>query len=205
MGLWTITSQNVIAQDSDPGAVGAGVLWTDTNANLTYRRNDANDGWNVIGSDTAVTATEYAYLDGVTSAIQTQLAAKLSSVTVQEDTITSNFTTVSDTFVDVTGLAITLPTRTAGIGIAFLDAVVRNNTPTAQTFVRLVYGAVNGIEAVEECDLADSEASVTRTKTGVLDGTVVKVQAHTSTVTTTTAMVEGYSGGGTILTTLEIS
>ena len=81
MGLWSITAQNVIAQDTDPGAVGAGVIWTDTNANLTYRRNDANSGWNVIGSDTLVSAAEYAYLDGVTSALQTQLDAKQATLT----------------------------------------------------------------------------------------------------------------------------
>lgn len=76
MGSWNIASNQVYAQAEDPGAVGAGSFWTDTNANLTYRRNDANTGWNLVGSNTAVDATEYGYIDGVTSAIQTQIDTK---------------------------------------------------------------------------------------------------------------------------------
>ena len=203
MGLWTITSQNVIAQIADPGAVGAGVLWTDTNADLTYRRNDANDDWILIQAGVStVSTTEMGYLDGVTSAIQTQLDAKLSSITTQEDTITSNFTTTSTTMVDITGLAITVPTRTNGIGIAILDALLRSDTLTATAYTRIVYGATNGIEGYMRAGVTDTEVGVSRTLKGVLDGTVVKAQLRASSGT---AMAVGYAGGGTILNTLEIS
>jgi len=63
-------------QDAEPGNVLSGDIWCDTNSNLTYRRNDTNDGWNIIGSNPDVTATEYGYLDGVTSPIQTQFGTK---------------------------------------------------------------------------------------------------------------------------------
>ena len=82
MGLWNIASNQVYAQADDPGAVGAGSFWTDTDANLTYRRNDANTDWDVVGTSSAVSSTEYGYLDGVTSAIQTQLDAKTTPQTL---------------------------------------------------------------------------------------------------------------------------
>ena len=39
------SSGNVLAQASDPGAIGAGSYWADTDAEITLRRNDANTAW----------------------------------------------------------------------------------------------------------------------------------------------------------------
>jgi len=45
MGLFSGTG-NLIAQSSDPGAsAGPGAIWSDTDADITYRRNDANSAW----------------------------------------------------------------------------------------------------------------------------------------------------------------
>jgi len=58
MGTFSSTG-NILAQSSDPGALGAGAIWSDTNANITYRRNDANSAWlemPVIGGGTVTTA-----------------------------------------------------------------------------------------------------------------------------------------------------
>lgn len=44
MGLYS-NKANVIAQDSDPGAVGAGAMWIDTSTDTVYFRNSSNDGW----------------------------------------------------------------------------------------------------------------------------------------------------------------
>jgi len=41
----TESQGNLHTADADPGAVGAGHLWADTNTDFLYRRNDANDGW----------------------------------------------------------------------------------------------------------------------------------------------------------------
>ena len=79
MGSWNISSNQVYAQADDPGAVGAGSFWTDTNANLTYRRLDDNSGWVLVATHASVSNAEYSYLDGVTSALQTQINAKLSN------------------------------------------------------------------------------------------------------------------------------
>ena len=39
------SSGNVLAQASDPGAIGAGSYWADTDTENTFRRNDANTNW----------------------------------------------------------------------------------------------------------------------------------------------------------------
>ena len=70
MGSWNVTSERVFAQDTDPGAVGAGAIWSDTNANITYRRNDTNTDWipttislgsarQVLAVNSGATALEY--------------------------------------------------------------------------------------------------------------------------------------------------
>ena len=76
MGSWNISSNTVYAQPSDPGAVGGGSFWTDTDANLTYRRLDDNSGWVLVATHADISNAEYSYLDGVTSAIQTQINTK---------------------------------------------------------------------------------------------------------------------------------
>jgi hypothetical protein len=42
-------------QDTDPGAVGAGVWWADTLNHLIYLRNATNDGWISFGGGEATT------------------------------------------------------------------------------------------------------------------------------------------------------
>ena len=159
MGLWTITSQNVIAQASDPGAVGAGVLWTDTNANLTYRRNDANDGWNTIGSDTAVSATEYGYLDNVTSAIQTQIDAKQATLTatnITQQQPSNPAGTTSTAVFKMCGTAMTFtPTKSGKIQIG-LSCNLSNNTASDGFDVKLMYGT--GTAPVNDAALTGTQA-----------------------------------------------
>jgi len=48
MGLFSNTG-NFVAQSADPGALGAGAIWSDTDANRTLRRNDADSAWVEIG------------------------------------------------------------------------------------------------------------------------------------------------------------
>lgn len=58
MGLFSNTG-NIIAQAADPGSsAGAGALWSDTDANITSRRNDANSAWlQIHPSDSIVDGT----------------------------------------------------------------------------------------------------------------------------------------------------
>jgi len=45
MGLFTLHAAIIVAQNNDPGPLGAGALWSDTNAEILNRRNDANSAW----------------------------------------------------------------------------------------------------------------------------------------------------------------
>jgi len=49
MGVFASTG-NIIAQSSDPGSLGAGSIWSDTDSHVTYRRTDDNSQWVPIGS-----------------------------------------------------------------------------------------------------------------------------------------------------------
>lgn len=61
MGLFSSTG-NIRAQSSDPGAIGAGSIWSKTDSEETNRRNDANSAWVLmlpssnVGADTIVNA-----------------------------------------------------------------------------------------------------------------------------------------------------
>lgn len=76
--LGNATTSTALA--ANPAACGSGLFVTDTDANGTLTCAA------VLASDilAAVTSTEFGYLDGVTSAIQTQLDAKLSTATYND-------------------------------------------------------------------------------------------------------------------------
>ena len=150
MGLWNIASNQIYAQASDPGAVGAGSFWTDTDANITYRRLDDNSDWAVVGTSSVVSLTEYGYLDGVTSAIQTQLNAKQATLTaanISQQQPADPTGTASTTFV-MCGTAMTFTPAKSGkirIHVSFINT---NNTVTDGVQVKVKYGTgtapVNG-------------------------------------------------------------
>ena len=93
----TAVSGNHYSQAAAPANPLAGDVWTDTDADLTYRRNDANSDWALIATHPDVSNAEYSYLDGVTSAIQTQINTKAA-------TASPTFTgTVTIPTLDITG------------------------------------------------------------------------------------------------------
>ncbi len=49
MGIFASTG-NIVAQSSDPGSLGAGSIWSDTDSQVTYRRTDDNAQWVPIGN-----------------------------------------------------------------------------------------------------------------------------------------------------------
>jgi len=49
MGIFSSTA-TIVAQSSDPGPLGAGAFWSDTDDQVTYRRTDDNSQWVPIGS-----------------------------------------------------------------------------------------------------------------------------------------------------------
>jgi len=71
----TISDFNEAAQDAIGGILGTGLTYNDASNTITV------DSTNIQLRVTGVTDTEIGYLDGVTSAIQTQIDAKLASTT----------------------------------------------------------------------------------------------------------------------------
>ena len=195
-----------MAQADDPGAVGAGVLWTDTNADLTYRRNDTNTDWILLGGAAAVSSTEYGYLDGVTSAIQTQLAAKLSTVTTQRVGFATTFTTSSTTMVDVTGFTITIANRTGVKAIVVADIRWLNDTTLNLTYFRFVNNAVNesehGVEAPVTASRTTSNVIATNNETA---NSVVKVQTAETGGIAVVSILGTTAGQDSHITVLEVS
>ena len=93
----TAVSGNHYSQAAAPSSPLAGDLWTDTDADLTYRRDDANANWVLVATHADVSNAEFGYLDGVTSAIQTQINTKAA-------TASPTFTgTVTIPTLDITG------------------------------------------------------------------------------------------------------
>ena len=85
MGSWNVTSERIFAQASDPGAVGAGSIWTDTDANISYRRNDANTGWIPFALDLGTAYQNLSVNSGATA--QAYQASIQSLLTAQGDVI----------------------------------------------------------------------------------------------------------------------
>ena len=84
----------------------------------------------VISGDANVSATEFGYLDGVTSALQTQMDSKLNLaggkiLQIVRATDSTLRTTTSTSFVDLTGMSVTI-TPTQSTSAILLVATVRN-------------------------------------------------------------------------------
>ena len=85
MGAWNVSSERIFAQASDPGAVGAGSIWTDTDANISYRRNDANTGWTPFALDLGTAYQNLSVNSGATA--QAYQASLQSLMTAQADIV----------------------------------------------------------------------------------------------------------------------
>jgi hypothetical protein len=119
-----VVSSNAAAVETRRVANIAGAVSTITTGNLTASRALASDGsGKVAASD--VTSTELGYLDGVTSAIQTQLDAKQATITgaattIDDTNLTASRALVSDGSGKVSVSAIT------STELAFLDGLDQN-------------------------------------------------------------------------------
>ena len=89
-----VVSANTVAVEARRVANIAGAVSTVTTGNLTASRALASDGFGKIAVS-AVTSTELGYLDGVSSAIQTQLDAKQATITGGATTIDTEDLTAS--------------------------------------------------------------------------------------------------------------
>ena len=152
-----------------------------TNNDLTASRAlVSNSSGKVAVSD--VTATELGYLDGVTSAIQTQLNGKEATVTGAATTITNNDLTASRALIsNSSGKVATSDITSTELGYldgvtsniqTQLDGKVNENTAiTGATKCKITYDSKGLVTAGADITLSDvTDVTATATEINVLDG-----------------------------------
>ena len=122
----------------------------------------------VISGDANVSATEFGYLDGVTSALQTQMDAKLATATAASTYLpiaggkilqivraadATQRTTTSTSFVDVTGMSVTITPQKSDSAVliiaTFLHEQTSGNTQTTGR-LQITDSSNNGISGAEQ-------------------------------------------------------
>ena len=121
MPLVTRTSNtgNLITQDTDPGAVGAGSLWSEIDAEITSRRNDADSAWVRMPLSGGIAISDLAdAIDGelITWAADATPAAV--AVGTVGQVLTSGGAGVAPTFQDAAGILSVIETYEASVAEA---------------------------------------------------------------------------------------
>ena len=115
----------------------------------------------VISGDANVSATEFGFLDGVTSALQSQIDSKLALaggkiLQIVRDTDTTQRSTTSTTFVDVTGLSVTITPQksdSAVLLIVQVNAIItRASNNPGYAFFQITDNSNNAISGAERLD-----------------------------------------------------
>ena len=171
----------------------AGAVSTITTGNLTASRALASDGSGKVAVS-AVTATELGYLDGVSSAIQTQIDSKQATITGAATTIDDTNLTASRAVVsDGSGkVAVSAVTSTE---LGYLDGV----SSAIQTQLNSKQATITGAATtIDDTNLTASRAvvsdgsgkvavsAVTSTEIGYLDGVSSAIQTQLDAKGTTT-------------------
>src|SRR6056300_63535 len=180
-----VVSSNATAFETRRVANIAGAVSTITTGDLTASRALASDGSGKVAVS-AVTSTELGYLDGVTSAIQTQLNAKQATITGAATTIDDTNLTASRALVsDGSGkVAVSAVTSTE---IGHLDGV----TSAIQTQLNAKQATITGAATtIDDTNLTASRAlvsdgsgkvavsAITSTELGYLDGVTSAIQTQ---------------------------
>jgi hypothetical protein len=191
----------------------AGAVSTITTGNLTASRALASDGSGKVAVS-AVTATELGYLDGVSSAIQTQLNSKQATITGAATTIDDTNLTASRAVVsDGSGkVAVSAVTSTE---LGYLDGV----SSAIQTQLNSKQATITGAATtIDDTNLTASRAvvsdgsgkvavsAVTSTEIGYLDGVSSAIQTQLDakgTTTEDTALQARITANATITTAVE--
>jgi len=107
------------------------------------------------------------------------------TVTRQLVSITSDFTTTSDTQADVTGLTMTMANRANGFALVDASIECRHSAVGGSIILRFVNDGVNSKEHHIDENTANYNKSFSFPITVPLDGQIVKVQARTGASTLT--------------------
>ena len=175
-----VVSANATAVEARRVANIAGAVSTITTADLTASRALVSDGSGKVAIS-PVTSTELGYVDGVTSAIQTQIDTKISTAdSASNDFITysqlnANINLVQDNVVAASGAAAVETRRVANIQGA-VSTITTDNLTASRALVSDGSGKVAAL------------ASVTSTELGYLDATSsVQTQIDSKIATTASA------------------
>jgi len=183
-----VVSANAAAVETKRVANIAGAVSSITTADLTASRAVVSDGSGKV-SASAVTATELGYVDGVTSAIQTQIDSKQATITGAATTIDDADLTASRALVsDGSGkVAVSAVTATE---VGYLDGV----SSAIQTQIDSKQATITGAATtIDDTNLTASRAVVsdgsgkvavsvvTSTEIGYLDGVSSAIQTQLNT------------------------
>lgn len=108
MGSWTTGQATIFAQATDPGAVGAGAIWSDTDAETIFRRDDDNAGWTSI-ADTSIGLGAHTWTGDQTHG----------------DNINATFGTGGDADIDYNGTDMTINPKVVGTGVIQLPGRIQ--------------------------------------------------------------------------------
>jgi len=100
------------------------------------------------------------------------------TVTTQRVALASDFSTSSTSFVDITGITITLATRAGGKYYSVFVAIVFQTGANSVPAIRFVEGAANKTGLAISADTADLRA-FSQVDEGTLDGDTLKMQVKT--------------------------
>ena len=185
----TVAASNNAALESRRTSNIAGAVSTITTSDLTASRAMVTNSSGKVAVS-AVTATELGYLDGVTSAIQTQLNAKQATITgaatsIDDTNLTASRAVVSDSSGKVAVSAVT------STEIGYLDGVtsaIQTQFTGAET--RRTNNIAGAVSTITTSDLTASRAmvtngsgkvavsAVTSTELGYLDGVTSAIQTQ---------------------------
>ena len=175
-----VVQDNVAAVESRRTANIAGGVSTITTSDLTASRALVSSGSGKVAVS-AVTATELGHLDGVTSAIQTQLDAK---------STTSNATALAAEDVALQSRLATNVTAFTNEDTALQARITANNTLTTAVETRRTQNIAGAVSTITTSDLTASRAMVTNgsgkvavsdvtaTELGYLDGVTSAIQTQ---------------------------
>ena len=125
-----IADGTIVAGDIADGPITSAKIADGTIVNADINASAAID-WTKLAVSSTVSATELGYLDGVTSAVQTQLDAKLASATA------------ASTYAPIASPTFTGTVTVAASGVAFTDGTqTKEGVPSRTT----VYGAATGAQ-----------------------------------------------------------
>ena len=199
-----VVSANATAVETKRVANIAGAVSTITTADLTASRAVVSDGSGKVAVS-AVTATELGYVDGVTSAIQTQIDSKQATITGAATTIDDADLTASRALVsDSSGkVAVSAVTATElgyvdGVTSAIQTQINTTNTNLADNSSRIA-ATVTETTAVEARRVANIAGAVSTITTGNLTASKALVSDGSGKVSASavTATELGYVDGVT--------